>query len=50
MTERQIEERLRPHILAICLAVIARRDGDLTICKRALVAEVAKMMRERVAS
>lgn len=47
MTEKQIEERLRLHILNLCLAVIVKRDGDLTVCKRLLVAEVAKMMREQ---
>lgn len=47
MSEKQIEERLRLHILNLCLAALTKRDGDLTTCKRNLVAEVAKMMRER---
>lgn len=41
-----ITERLRLHILNICLAAVAGRPGDLETCKMLLIREVEKMVHE----
>lgn len=46
ITRKQIEARLRLHILNVCLAATAGDAGDLTEAQKYLFIEVEKIVRE----
>lgn len=48
MTDEQIEKRLQLHILNLCLAGAAGKEGDIKQAKGALVREVARIALDAV--
>jgi hypothetical protein len=44
MSEIEIERRLQLHILNLCLAVVGKQEGDVSLCKQNIIREVKKMI------
>jgi hypothetical protein len=41
-----IERRLQPHIFYLCLAVVGKQEGDISLAKENLIREVEKLVEE----
>jgi hypothetical protein len=46
MTDERIEKRLQLHIMNLCLAATAGKEGDLREAKGMLVREVARIVHD----
>ena len=49
-TRNDVSRRLEMHILNLCLAAAAGKEGDIGLCRNNLLDEVEKMVREAKAN